>query len=654
MNKILKTCILSICILLSISIYNYANGDSYLYLNNLEFDVTVNTDGSMDVIETWNIRVEDTNTLFKAFEKDSSKYTKITNGKVSRINKNGKEEIFTNTNKYSYHLDEGTYYFLDRGNEYEIAWGTGKENNAGNETYVISYHVEGAVGKYKDCSEIYWQFIGNGFEIPARKITGVIHLPNGINSKEDIRVWGHSEDLNGTIYATSNNTVKFTVNDNKENNMIEIRIAIPPNVITYSNRTYNKNKLDEIIKEETKWADEANKPMNVASTIVNIAYGIVITVLAIYTLNYIKIIIKNKNKKPSMYLQYYRELPNINSTPGEALFILDNQNKNLDGKDFGKLFSASILNLSLKNAIKLEKIIYQNGREDTVIKILVQDIKNVNGYEEDIEVFEYIKKACQNKIKNYTMDFNMATNNNTSITINDLKRYMEVNKDELISLKTRMDDIISAKLRYMNYLDENAIIKKKKIANNKQAIFMLIFIGILTIYGIGKMFEEIAVPPFYYITIFIMLAVVLFLRYFAKKSINVFNQAGLDEKEKWKAFKKYMEDFSLLHEKSIPDLILWEKYLVYATAFGIADKVLQGLKSVYPNYSNVDFSTYNSVNVIVRTDFSRNLKTHRNYGSSSRSRSYSSGSGSGGGFSSGGGRRWRPAVEVEEDNFFQV
>ena len=479
-------------------------------------------------------------------------------------------------------------------------------------------------------------------------------MPNGINSKEDIRVWGHSEDLNGTIYATSNNTVKFTVNDNKENNMIEIRIAIPPNVITYSNRTYNKNKLDEIIKEETKWADEANKPMNVASTIVNIAYGIVIAVLAIYTLNYIKIIIKNKNKKPSMYLQYYRELPNINSTPGEALFILDNQNKNLDGKDFGKLFSASILNLSLKNAIKLEKIIYQNGREDTVIKILVKDIKNVNGYEEDIEVFEYIKKACQNKIKNYTMDFNIGTNNNTSITINDLKRYMEVNKDELISLKTRMDDIISAKLRYMNYLDENAIIKKKKIANNKQAIFMLIFIGILTIYGIGKMFEEIAVPPFYYITIFILLAVVLFLRYFAKKSINVFNQAGLDEKEKWKAFKKYMEDFSLLHEKSIPDLILWEKYLVYATAFGIADKVLQGLKSVYPNYNNMDFSTYNSVNVIVRTDFSRNLKTHRNYGSSSRSRSYSSGSGSGGGFSSGGGRRWRPAVEVEEDNFFQV
>ena len=93
---------------------------------------------------------------------------------------------------------------------------------------------------------------------------------------------------------------------------------------------------------------------------------------------------------------------------------------------------------------------------------------------------------------------------------------------------------------------------------------------------------------------------------------------------------------------------------LYATAFGIADKVLQGLKSVYPNYNNMDFSTYNSVNVIVRTDFSRNLKTHKNYGSSSRSRSYSSGSGSGGGFSSGGGRRWRPAVEVEEDNFFQV
>ena len=38
-----------------------------LYLNNLEFDVEINSDGSMDVTEIWDIDIEETNTLYKTF-----------------------------------------------------------------------------------------------------------------------------------------------------------------------------------------------------------------------------------------------------------------------------------------------------------------------------------------------------------------------------------------------------------------------------------------------------------------------------------------------------------------------------------------------------------------------------------------------------------
>ena len=44
----------------------------------------------------------------------------------------------------------------------------------------------------------------------------------------------------------------------------------------------------------------------------------------------------------------------------------------------------------------------------------------------------------------------------------------------------------------------------------------------------------------------------------AKKS-RMLTQKGLNEQEKWKGLKRYMEDFSLLNEKEVPDLILWEK-----------------------------------------------------------------------------------------------
>ncbi len=50
------------------------------------------------------------------------------------------------------------------------------------------------------------------FEISAKKITGTILLPTHAKQKEDIKVWGHTEDLNGEIYATDTNKIEFTMN----------------------------------------------------------------------------------------------------------------------------------------------------------------------------------------------------------------------------------------------------------------------------------------------------------------------------------------------------------------------------------------------------------------------------------------------------------
>ena len=133
-----------------------------------------------------------------------------------------------------------------------------------------------------------------------------------------------------------------------------------------------------------------------------------------------------------------------------------------------------------------------------------------------------------------------------------------------------------------------------------------------------------------------------------RKRINVLTQKGINEKEKWKGLKKYMEDFSLLNEKEVPAIEVWEHYLVYATAFGISDKVLKQLKTIYPNIdelSSVNTSTY--MYFMYHSNFSSSISRSV---SSSMSTSYSSGTGGGGGFSGGGGGgRWPEEVE-EADN----
>ena len=118
-----------------------------------------------------------------------------------------------------------------------------------------------------------------------------------------------------------------------------------------------------------------------------------------------------------------------------------------------------------------------------------------------------------------------------------------------------------------------------------------------------------------------------------------------------------MIDFSLLDEKEVPELVLWEKYLVYATAFGIADKVIKQLKTRFPELNDDSYvsSHYTCMYMashsnLYHSSFSKSVSAAESYHAREvASSSYSSGSGGGGGFSSGGGggrrRRWPEVVD---------
>ena len=94
----------------------------------------------------------------------------------------------------------------------------------------------------------------------------------------------------------------------------------------------------------------------------------------------------------------------------------------------------------------------------------------------------------------------------------------------------------------------------------------------------------------------------------------------------------------MLDEREVPELVLWEKYLVYATAFGIAEKVLKQLKVKYPELADDNYldDRMNVIYIMSHTDISKSISAPISR-SVLAGTSYSSGSGGGGGFSGGGG-----------------
>ena len=608
-----------------------------LYLNDLDFNAQIKNDGSMDVVENWNIKVQNTNTLYKSFKTDKNKFSGITDVTVKEIT-DEQETDFIKSDNWAYHVQKGYYYGTkNEDGDFEIGWGVGLDTSTAYKKYQISYTVKDAITKYNDFAELYWQFVGENFEINAKKITGTIYLPSDVSNKDEIKVWGHTKGLNGTIYATATNKIEFQINNFENGTYVEARTLFPTSLINTSGRTKNTEILDNAIKEETKWADKANKERWLAENspwIMGIAFILIcgtITLIIIYfeikkTKKY-----KNRLKEleneakiiPSTKYEYFREIPDENTTPGEVIKTLNPIMSSFTTSVFGKVFSATMLDLSLKKylEIKLEK--NEKNKKVTNIYVLKQVGDGLKDNEERIMTF--IKNAAGEK---------------KVITLKELQNYIKGHPSKVESLLSSTFKATEQQLYNEEILNDKAHKEYKdleeKIGNEEALIIFLLFFIIFVI----------PIIP----AIIAIINVILCKK--IEKMLNILTQKGIDKQTEWKGLKTFMEEFSMLDKREVPELVVWEKYLVYATAMGVADKVIKQLKMVYPNFDEFTngMETYSYMGIMLNTNFSAGfssaISSSIQSARTSYSSTYSSGSGGGGGFSGGGGFGRRPEAAV--------
>ena len=116
----------------------------------------------------------------------------------------------------------------------------------------------------------------------------------------------------------------------------------------------------------------------------------------------------------------------------------------------------------------------------------------------------------------------------------------------------------------------------------------------------------------------------------AGNCIKDLSDKGKEELSEVIGLKKYLDEFTLIAEREVTEVSLWKEYMVYATLFGIADKVLEQFKKVYPE-KIPEIETYNR-NVIIAHSYYRSM-----YASSQRAMQARRTSGGGGRASFGGG-----------------
>lgn len=335
--------------------------------------------------------------------------------------------------------------------------------------------------------------------------------------------------------------------------------------------------INNIIEEETIWANEANEKREREKTTA-IIFSLVITslmvilyILSIFKIfKYIKLLKENKKIVPEQKLDYYREIPDETSTPAEVAFLY--YPKATLNNFFPKIISATLLNLCYKKYISFDIKEKSFKRKDIVINIL--ENKNIEDLKEDEKIiYELLLRIKPEE---------------TSFTIKEFKEYIQLNSSTFLSKLEKIKKAVETSQDINKNYDKEIA----KNANKWALKFVLYTITTFFIFIWGQIIGDLLnvvtkLPPFIFqLILFTPFIINTILCFKLSQRFNGFTQKGVNEKEKLKALKRYMVNFSMLDDKEIPSLVIWEKYLIYATVFGVADKVINQLKIQFPDIEN--------------------------------------------------------------------
>ena len=174
---------------------------------------------------------------------------------------------------------------------------------------------------------------------------------------------------------------------------------------------------------------------------------------------------------------------------------------------------------------------------------------------------------------------------------------VNITKEEFDKLPSSDRYIIRMLIKKVGDFDfrnwRNLVIKKYEGLNlvekykGNLKVFLMIIIGTCIPYNIiGKIFNFDIWGLMIGSIIVMFLATVILAAYNSvRQNENMqnisLNQEGKNELKKWLRFKKFIKEYTLIKDKNIQDVVLYEKYIPYAVAMGVNKNYKETIYSVF-------------------------------------------------------------------------
>ncbi len=381
----------------------------------------------------------------------------------------------------------------------------------------------------------------------------------------------------------------------------------------------NDDALEEIYEEQDDYRAQATKALSlkwiyfIAVIILSVLFIILATTVGIW------IKLKHFFFKPTETYPLFREIPDDLDPNFAAEIVFNKLNKK---SDKAGVYSALLLSLVRKKYITIEEqgntaritILYQKpsgitplpfsdeSEKPTLLERLVAEgpiMTDHSPFESDeitaltwnvplSEPSQELPEPPQEILEPLTPCeeylFDLITHHAiwNSITLEQLEKSMVSDYDTTESFSAQMDEsIVNIGIDKQFY--QKLSYDQAKNFLLKLAKTMLHFaFWVLILGSVIAWFASIGIA---YGANFILAAALIFASSRIKKVAHkyiLYTQYGEDECAKWVGLYNFLSSDTLMNERTYTEVAIWEKYLVYATAFGIAEKVTEAISIKCP------------------------------------------------------------------------
>ena len=425
----------------------------------------------------------------------------------------------------------------------------------------LEYDFIDVINIYNDIGELHYKLWGDSWDKSVGHLTAKVTFP----SSEGVQYW-----LNPYSYSSNNgtwdgNTLTLETDKIDKDDYFEIRAAIPLSEFNdpqYANKI-NENGLAHMKQIQEDYANSAKFNNDLF-----FAMGILLLVAMLIPVGvYLKF---GRDPKITYNGIYERELPTDDS-PAFVNSICGSFGKNVGKPDMNG-FQATIMDLINRKYL----LIANKDPESINTNLKVNPEANLSELKQfELHLINMIREFEYGGI----IDFNKMA---VDLTSNQVARsFVE-------QFNLWCDDFKE------DYLDKTSL---KKYFNKTGATIIRVFGVVELILGAILFIFSLVnnLPNSNFAIVVGMLSIIAgaVLKALPQRSGGRWTEYGEEYVKKWENFKKYLKDFSLIKEHPPESIVIWNKYLVYATAFGVAKEVQKAMEiNVYSNGNYYDNDVY--------------------------------------------------------------